>query len=317
MADKKIVCCGGGVIGSSWAVYFSFKGYPVTVYDINDQAIEKSKTSVSGIIGSLKNLGVLSDKQADEVAVGIAFTADPAAAFTGAYLIQENVPEKLELKHAVLDVIELYAPDTAIFASSTSGMPISSIAAKCKHPERCIGAHPFNPPHLMPLVEIGKGEKTQQRYVDEAVAFYRSIGKEPVVMLKEKVGFIANRLSHVVLREVMSLVTEGVCSVEDIDKSLTYGLGLRWASVGQVMVGELGSANGIGESIVKFKGLNESIFQDIENLQYVPEDWPEVAQKGVDEEKVHMPDYVGHTTPEIAAFRDSVLIELLRLHHKL
>lgn len=317
MTEEKIVCCGGGVIGASWAFYFALKGHGVTVYDISDEALERARSSVEHCIESMKGFDVIDDAAGAEIRERIAYTTDPEAAFTGATLIQENVPEKLDIKQSTLELIERYAPDDCLYASSTSGMPITNIAAKAAHPERCIGSHPFNPPHLMPLVEITKGEKTEQQYVDRAVAFYHSIGKEPVVLQKEKIGFIANRLQHVILRESMSLVAEGVCTVPEIDRALIYGVGLRWASVGAVMTGELGSANGIRESNEKFHKLNESIFQDIENRQLVPENWGEVAEKGVADEFASNPDFMGHNRQEVASFRDNVLVELLKLHHKL
>ena len=115
----------------------------------------------------------------------------------------------------------------------------------------------------------------------------------------------------------MSLVHEGVCSVEDADKALTYGPGLRWAAVGQIMIGELGTAGGVRAGTERFTPLNESIFRDLENRVTVPEDWADVAEAGIAEEKAHMPNSIGHTTQDIAAFRDTVLIELLKLHGKL
>jgi len=314
---EKIVCCGGGVIGASWAFYFALKGHDATVYDISDPALDKARASVAQCIDRMKGFGVIDSKDGEAILARISYTLDPKEAFTGATVIQENVPEKLEIKQSTLELIETYAPDDCLYASSTSGMPITSIAAKARHPERCVGSHPFNPPHLMPLVEITKGEKTEQKYVDRAVAFYRSIGKEPVVLQKEKIGFIANRLQHVILRESMSLVAEGVCTVPEIDRALIYGVGLRWASVGAVMTGELGSASGIRESNEKFHKLNETIFQDIENRQLVPEDWGEVAEAGVADEFASNPDFMGHDREAVSAFRDQVLVELLKLHHKL
>lgn len=313
----KVTCYASGVIGTSWATNFAIKGCEVTVFDLTEELLTQAKRGIIANLEELAHRGCLSAEQAEPIADRIRFTTDARSAVAGAEFIQESGPERLELKRELVRFFDQYAPPECIVASSTSGLRISDITAQSARPERYIGAHPFNPPHLIPLVEITKGDRTAPEAIERAVGFYRSVGKEPIVLQKEKIGFVANRLSHAVLREVMSLVSEGVCSVEDADKALTYGPGLRWAAVGQIMVGELGTAGGIRAGTERFTPLNESIFRDLENRVTVPEDWADVAEAGIAEEKAHMPDCIGHTTQDIAAFRDTVLIELLKLHGKL
>ena len=317
MNEIKTACYAAGVIGSSFAVSFALKDIPCSVYVTNEDRKTRWTAAIENVLDSLVKIDAITEERRKEVREKITVTTDPKEAFDGVCLIQENGPEKLEVKQEILEVIESYAPDDAIIASSTSGMPVTNIAEKAKHPERCIGAHPFNPPHLIPLVEITKGEKTSQEAVDKAVAIYRQAGKEPVVLLKEKKGFIANRFSHAVLREAMALIAEGACTPEDADRALVYGPGIRWASVGQCMVAELGTAGGVKEGFTRFAPLNAMIFQDLENLMEVPEGIPEKAEEGVKKLYEENPDCIGHNKEEVSAFRDKVLVEVLKLHGKL
>lgn len=317
MKQMKVACYAAGIIGSSFAVNFAIKDIKCSVYVTNEDRKTRCVASIQHVIDSLKSYGVLDDAEATRITSNINITTDPAEAFTDVVLIQENGPEKLEIKQEIMQIVDKYAPADAIFASSTSSISITKIAQGSVHPERCIGAHPFNPPHLIPLVEITKSENTQDVFVQKAKEIYTVAGKVPVVLNKEKIGFIANRFSHVVLREMIALVTGGVCSMEDADRALVYGPGLRWGAIGQGLVGELGCRNGFRESAVKFKPVNEAIFRDIENLTVVPDDWADLAGSGVDEEKRNLPDFIGHTNEDIAKFRDEVLIALLKIHRKL
>lgn len=313
----KLACYAAGVIGSSFAVNFAMKGIPCAVYVTNEDRKERAAASIERIIASLREFGAINDATAETVRTNILLTTDPAEAFRGVALIQENAPENLELKQQVLAVIEQYAPVDAVIASSTSSLSISDIAKKAMHPQRCIGAHPFNPPHLIPLVEITKSSQTSDAAVNKAIAAYRAAGKEPVVLNREMPGFIANRFQHAVLREVIALVTDGICSLEDADKALTYGPGLRWAAIGQGMIGELASPEGAKAFNIKFQPASERIFRSLSTMTDIPPEWPDMSEVGVEQEKKNLPEIIGHTTAEISAFRDRVLIELLHLHGKL
>ena len=313
----KVACYAAGIIGSSFAANFAMKGIECSVYVTNEDRAQRGSTAIERVLASLVKLGGIQECDLAEIRARIHVTTDPAQAFSGVSLIQENGPEKPEIKKEIMAVIDEYAPSDAVFASSTSGMSITKIAETARYPERCIGAHPFNPPHLIPLVELTKGEKTQDRYLQKALEIYRLAGKEPIVLRKEKIGFVANRLSHAVLREVMALLAEGVCSVEDVDRALVYGPGIRWASVGQVMVGELGSPGGAKAGMIRFQPMSEGIFRDLSNITQYPDGMLDLIDPGIQQAKEHMPDCIGHTTEEIAAFRDKVLIALLKMHQKM
>ena len=313
----KVTCYAAGIIGASWATNFALKGCEVTVFDVKCEFLAQAKKQILHNFEYLLQLGCLTSEVVSNALSNISYTTDVEKALKNAQFIQESAPEKLSLKKEIVALFDRYAPNDCIVASSTSGLRITDIAEESSHPDRYIGAHPFNPPHLIPLVEITKGKHTTQEIVERSLNFYRAMGKEPIVLNKEKLGFVANRLSHTVLREVISLVEEGVCSVEDADKALVYGPGLRWASVGQIMIAELGTQGGVRAGIERFAPLNESIFEDLENRTKVPQDWATTAEKGIAQEKEHRPECIGQTTEQIAAFRDRVLVTLLRLHGKL
>ena len=154
-----------------------------------------------------------------------AFHKDAAAAAAGADFIQESGPEREDLKIKLFNVIDGAAPPETVIASSSSGLLISRVTVECKHPERCVIGHPFNPPHLIPLVEVVGGAKTSRAAVDKAMAFYRAVGKHPILIKKEVKGHVANRLQAALWREVVHLVAEGVVSVADADAAVAYGPG--------------------------------------------------------------------------------------------
>ena len=218
----------------------------------------------------------------------------------------------------IVNDVEKYASEDAIIASSTSGLLITEIAKNAKHPERFIGAHPYNPPHLIPLVEITKGEKTKEENVQLAYDLYKSIKKEPVILQKEALGFICNRIQMAVYREVSDLVMRGVCSIEDADKAVTYGPGIRWAIMGPSLVFELGGGQGHIDGLMNH--LNDSIklwLNDMADWKEFPEQFPEIAREGVEESLKNRPKEIGNTDESLAEYRDKMLIEILKLHNKL
>ncbi len=286
--------------------------------EINDSCVSRAWESIRRIADSLVKLGVMSEGDVGEVLGRISVTDDPEAAFRAVQFIQENAPENYEIKRKVLENIEAHTGADTIIASSTSGLLISEIARDARYPERCLGAHPYNPPHLIPLVEMTKGERTDPAVAEHAAAFYRSVGKEPVILEKERLGFIANRISHAVYREVIALVEDGVCTVEGADKAVCYGPGLRWAIYGPNLLYELGGGlDGVAGAISKFRDMSNLLFEDISDMKRIPDNWLELAVAGVKEEKAALPGFMGSTNEELGQFRDRVLVELLKLHQKL
>ena len=285
---KRAACVGGGVIGSSWAIQFAMRGLAVTLYDINDEQLKRSEAQMHKSLDALEQFNAITPERRGEIVAAIRLTTS--------------------MEEAVAD---------ALYASSTSGLLISDIAAKAAHPERCVGAHPYNPPHLIPLVELTSGDKTDPALLRLAYDFYQSIGKEAVLLRRECPGFIANRLQLALYREVQDLVMRGVCSVEDADKALVYGPGLRWAIFGHNMIMQLGNPGGLTGMVNMLGNSGDRWLADMASWTHQPDNWAEVAQPGVDEEMKHFPDHIGHTNEACAAYRDQMLIELLKLHKKL
>ena len=312
---KKVACIGGGTIGAGWATTFAMNGLDLDVNTRSDKTLKAAEEAI------LQNLELLAEKDMLEkdsisgIMAKISYETDVKKAVTGADFIQENGPESYELKEAILAEIESTAKPDAIIASSTSGLLITRMAEKMEHPERIVGGHPYNPVHLMPLIEVSKGEKTDESAVQKAYDLYAAVGKEPVVVKKETPGFIANRLQVALYREAIDLVMRGVCSVEDVDKATTFGLGVRFAVMGPNLIFHLGAGDqGIRGLLTKLHDSTADRMKDMANWTEEPIEWPEVAEEGVLEEIENRPASQGKTIPELKRFRDDMLIDVLKLH---
>ena len=315
---RKVACVGAGVIGYSWALYYSLKELSVTVYDLTDEKLQLAKKRIHESLVNLKQNDVVSENEIDEIESRISYTTSMEEAVKDVQFITESGPENYEVKQKMAEEMEKYTSSDTIIASSTSGLLVTEIAKNAKHPERFIGAHPYNPPHLIPLVELTRGEKTDDHVLEVAKNFYQMIDKEPVVLQKEALGFICNRIQMAVYREVCNLVMKGVCTIEDADKAVTYGPGLRWAIMGPSLVFELGGGEGHIDGLMKH--LNPSIslwLHDMADFKDFPEEFPEIARKGVEEALKNRPQEIGNDDQSLAEYRDKMLISLLKLHNKL
>ena len=314
---RKVASIGGGVIGSSWTLLFAMRGLEVAQYDINDEQIAGCVKNIDRNIATLVEYGAIQGDQVEAIKGRITYTTSIAEAVKDAQFIQENGPERLPIKQSILAQIEEAAPADAVYASSSSGLPISEVTANAVHPERCVGGHPYNPPHLIPLVEITYSEKTDKTNVQLAKEFYQSIGKEAVVLNRDCPGYIANRLQLAVYREMIDLVMRGVCTAADADKSLTFGPGIRWAIFGHNMIMQLGNPGGLKGMMAMLGTGGDVWLADMADWKHMPnEEYGEIAQASVDEMMKNFPDEIGHTNPEIAKYRDKMLIEILKLHKK-
>lgn len=318
METKTFASIGAGVIGYSWALKFALAGWNVYAQNRSEKSSAKCKSRIEESMETLVKNHVLSQEEADKALACIHYTNSIKEAVEHANFIQESSKEDYETKHALVKEIEEYAPADAIIASSTSGLLISEIAKFAKHPERFVGGHPYNPPHLIPLVEITKGEKTSEDAVVKAKEVYTEIGNEPVVLNKEALGFICNRLQMALYREVANLVMEGVCSVEDADKAVVFGPGIRWGILGPSAVFELGGGDGGVSGLMNHLGPSISLWlNDMADWKEFPKEWAEIAQKGVNEEIANRPEEIGNDRESLGEYRDHMLIELLKLHKKL
>src|SRR3984893_9880170 len=230
---RRIAIIGTGAIGASWTALFLAKGLEVIATDIAPDAEASLRRFVQAAWPALERLGlapVASRSNLD-------FTADMPPAVRAADLVQENGPERIDFKKKLYRELDELLPADVIIASSSSGLTMSEIQSDCPlHPERCVIGHPFNPPHLVPLVEIVGGAKTSEATIDRAAEFYAGLGKQAVRLRKEVPGHVANRLQAALAREVYYLVAEGVVSAADVDTALCWGPGLRWGIMGNMML---------------------------------------------------------------------------------
>ena len=313
---KTIGMYGAGTIGGGFAAYFALKGLNVNVYVRSEASIGRATPKIQEAIDSYLKYGLVDSGQ--KIWDRIKMTTDPAEAFTGVYFVQENGAENLEQKHEMVAVMEKYIPADGIIASSSSGTKVTDIAAKAEHPERIIVGHPFNPAYLLPLIEICGGDKTSPEVIEQARAFYKMYDKAPVVLRKEKNGFIANRLMHALWREEIALVSEGVCSLADADDAWTFGPGIRLAAFGPAMNYELGGgALGLKGCAIKFGAMTDAVFADISDMKKVPDTWADQSGEEILDEMAGFPDVIGHTKPEIASFRDNLIINVLKMHDRM
>lgn len=240
MDIQHTACLGGGVIGASWAALFLASGRSVSMFDPDPQAEGKVRSYIADVWPSMEELGLVRNGNPDT----ITFCHRATQAVEGAGFVQENVPERLDIKHATFHLIETALEQDAIVASSASGLTLGQMQTGWADPSRFVLGHPFNPPHLIPLVEVQGNDKTASGVVQAAQGFYESLGKTTIRVNKEVPGHVANRLQAALWREAIHLVVSGVASVEDVDKAVWAGPGLRWAAMGPTMLFNLGAGEG-------------------------------------------------------------------------
>lgn len=238
---KKITVIGTGVIGTGWIARFLAHGYYVVATDPAPDAEKRMYAALERAWTSLERQGLSKHASIDNVE----FIQDFEAAVTQADFVQENVPERLELKRTVLQQVDTYTPEHTLIASSTSGFKPTHLQENClRHPERIFVAHPFNPVYLLPLVEIVGGNKTSSDALQRAQAFYELVGMKPLLLTNEIEGHVADRLMEALWREALHLVNDGVATTEEIDASIVYGAGMRWALMGPFLTFHLAGGEG-------------------------------------------------------------------------
>ncbi|MBC6439819.1 MAG: L-carnitine dehydrogenase [Rhodospirillales bacterium] len=237
---RSIACIGGGVIGAGWAAGFAARGYDVTVQDINPAAKARMRRIIDSAWPSLEAMGLSEGASKDRVA----FTTDLAAAVANADFVQESGPERIDIKQEMYAAMDAAMPNDVVIASSTSGLLISDIQAKAGNPGRMVLGHPFNPPYLMPLVEVVGGKQTGASAVDWACEFYTVAGKHPLRMDREVPGHIADRLQQAMWNEIVYMVDACEATPEQIDESIVYGFGPRLAVMGYCLLFHLAGGEG-------------------------------------------------------------------------
>ncbi|MET8571747.1 3-hydroxyacyl-CoA dehydrogenase NAD-binding domain-containing protein [Streptomyces sp. NPDC004783] len=284
----RVAVVGTGVIGASWTTLFLTHGHEVVATDPAPAAEERLRAAVTADQGRLS------------------FTPDLAEAVADAGFVQENGPERLELKDDVFAVLDAASPPATILASSSSGLLPSRIQQACAaHPERVLVGHPFNPPHLIPLVEVVPGERTGEAAVEAAMGFYRGLGRHPIRLRRELPGHVANRLQAALWREAYSLVERGAASVADIDAAISHGPGLRWALLGPFLNQHLsGGEGGIAHVLEHLGPPMEEWWADLGSPRLTPELTRAIAE-GVSDE------LAGTAKADLVAERDALLSLLL------
>lgn len=318
MEIKNITCFGSGTIGCGWATNFLIKGYPVVVYDVNEERLDVARATLTEMLENCVECEVISQEKYEQCKPLVTYSCDPAEALKDADFIQESVPENLQLKQTVIATIEANCRPDAIIATSTSGLLVTDIAANAQHPERIIGGHPFNPVYLVPLVEIVKGEKTNPELIQVLVSFLKEVGKEPVVLQKEIPGFIANRLQAAMHREARDLVYRGVCTVEEVDKAVIYGPGARWGIIGPHAIFELNGGNGGIRKQAKQKGdSTKAWYADMATWDTIPEGYIDIAYEGLQNYLANRTEEEGRDHAGLLKYRDKGLAAMLKFHKKI
>jgi carnitine 3-dehydrogenase len=303
-AIRRVAAIGAGTIGASWAAVFLARGLEVAASDPAPGAETFLRGFVAAAWPSLGRLAPLPDAPPWDK---LSFYAEPEAALAGAEFVQESAPEREDLKRALLARLDAALDPSVVIASSSSGLLMSRCQADCRHPERCVIGHPFNPPHLVPLVEVVGGEKTAPWAIERALSFYAAIEKAPIRIRREVRGHVANRLQAALWREAVHLVADGVASVADIDTAISAGPGLRWALMGPHLTFHLaGGVGGIEHFLRQFAGPMTDWWRDLGNPVLTPELSARLAD-GIAEEAA------GRDITQLEARRDRFLVDLLAM----
>lgn len=269
-----VAVLGAGVIGASWTALFLAAGRQVRVFDPAEGAETVVRSYVERAWPTLVELGLAARGNPD----GLSFATSAGEAVAEATFVQENVPERLPIKHALYGDIEPVLAPQAVVASSASGLTLSQMQEGWSDPARFVLGHPFNPPHLIPLVEVMGNARTAAGVVEAAEAFYADVGKITIRVRREVPGHVANRLQAALWREAIHLVTTGVATVEDVDRAVWAGPGLRWAAMGPSMLFHLGAgAGGMADFIERYTDSFNGWWEDLGDPRLGPEVAREIA----------------------------------------
>jgi carnitine 3-dehydrogenase len=299
----RIAIVGTGVIGASWAAYYLARGIDVVATDPGAQAEANLRKYVDDAWPLLTQVGLSPSASRER----LTFTSDMSRALAGADWVQENAPERPDFKIKLFAQIDEATPPNSIIASSSSGITMDVIQSGCKRPERCVIGHPFNPPHVVPLVEVVGGAKTSEATIERAMAFYADVGKKPVRLHKALPGHVANRFQAALYKEVLYLVQQGVLSVADADIAVCYGPGIRWGVMGPSLQWHVGGGQGGIQHFMEH--LMDPLAAMMKTLG-TPEITPQLKQTVVD---AVLKEAGGRSVEELASEENSVLTGLLKL----
>jgi 3-hydroxyacyl-CoA dehydrogenase len=299
----RIAIVGTGVIGASWAAYYLARGFDVVATDPGPQAEANLRKYVDDAWPLLTQVGLSPGASRDR----LTFTPDMNRALAQADWVQENAPERPDFKIKLFAQMDEATPPTSIIASSSSSITMDVIQSGCKRPERCVIGHPFNPPHVVPLVEVVGGAKTSEATIERAMAFYADVGKKPVRLYKSLPGHVANRFQAALYKEVLYLVQQGVLSVADADVAVCYGPGIRWGVMGPSLQWHVGGGQG------GIKHFMEHLMDPLAAMMKTlgtPEITPQLKQIVVD---AVLKEAGGRSVEQLAREENAVLSGLLKL----
>lgn len=300
---KTIAIIGAGTIGSSWAALFLAYGYHVVVSDPSPDAEANTRRMIDSAWLTLQELGKVQNEANRN---NLRFEPELEKALVDVDFVQENAPEREDFKIDLFARMDAILPEHVIISSSSSGLLVSRMQSRCKYPQRCVLGHPFNPPHVIPLVEVVGGESTSEECIQQTMDFYREVGKHPIRLNREIRGHIANRLQAAVWREVMHLVNENIASVQDIDAAMSKGPGLRWALLGPQAVFDLAGGNaGLAHLIDHLQPAMESWMDDLGNPRMTPELRERMVEGALQARN-------GKSIEELQRYRDDHLVEILK-----
>ena len=303
---NNIAVIGTGVIGSGWIIRFLHNGKKIFVYDLS---INQKKFLLSEINRTKKILKKFY-KKSFNLKKQLIFCKSIKQAVEKADLIQENIPENEKIKIKIIKEISLYAKKTSIIASSSSGLLPSKIQRECIKPERLIIAHPFNPVYLLPLVELVKGKKTKNFYINKANDFYKNIGMHVLILKKELPGYLSDRLQESMWRESLHLVNENFASTKDLDEAIIYGPGLRWSLMGTFLTFHLaGGQMGMQHMLEQFGPALKLPWTKLKAPK-LTKNLSKKIIKGTKEQSANL------SIKKLSNYRDNFLIELLKLRKK-
>ena len=273
MSELNVAVLGTGMMGPGIAVGMARAGHTVALYGRTNESLDRGFTGIDGMLGILVDGGVIARQDADTARSRITGTTSLEEAAAPAAVVCESIVEDAEVKRRTFEELERYVGDETILSTNTSGLPITPIAANLRRPERALTAHFWNPPHLMPLVEIVKGERTADAYVVRMRTLLREAGWSPVVLTRDVPGQLGNRLQHAVYREAFHIIQEGIASAEDVDTAIKNGPGLRWPVYGLIEHADM-----VGLDMMD--AIDSYLFADLGAAQTTPELVRERVAKG-------------------------------------
>lgn len=297
MGNSKIAVMGSGLIGAGLAANALLTGHPTVIYS-SVSSPEKAKERISAVLEAMVEAGAVTQEAADSALSLCQFTNDLAEAVNGAALVQECSPERLDLKKDLYRQVQQVCGPETVIASSTSTMMPSVLQEGAIYPQSILVGHPYNPSYLLPLIEVCGGKETSQETIDAAMKIYAEMGKVPVLCRKEVPGFLVNKLSWGVMDVAKQLVLDGVCSVEDMDKAIMFGPGMRMAATGQILTMSLGIQGGLRAAAAKYGK--------------EPDEADCILADGVDQALANRSETLGNTEESVIRFRDRLFTAILK-----